>query len=583
VDVSATLILKYLSQADTSTPSYRLNRLLRDWSETTSTWNIYSTGNNWGTAGAKNSTTDYDGAVSKTGTFGNATNFELSDDATFNGIVEGWLNGTYTNNGFVMANTSGGTNNYKNFGADDDATSTNRPYLSITYRRGAGLAQFPASTNLDVVGGSLGCSIVLDSTTTYYTVAEIADNVSATVIAYDGTESLVGDGADADYAWTGQFEAATIASGTQYFLVSDITISDIVSVVLSNVGDITEDRMFAISPGGGGAVDLSTVAKTTELTAVHDAIQSVTTDGTWGLPAIATLVGNASTALTDWTRYQPQSTKYPIVCYPTDTDIGTLFVPEGVYLQEDASLELLASFSADAATPDMEISVRNDAGNALISFNARDAYHAGSWSFSRESLAQIDSTTRYILRMRYEIPSSALTASGTGALHVIGTYRNPMYGTQPINNTVAMYSKQLEGSELDAVQASITAVDVSLASLDTEINKINPSSSVIYMASGVEIRGATWTGTRYEAAPGYCNVVTGCPAVIQKTLDDGTKWNLFLHYEETNLNVPVPVAFVEDGAWTVSAGKVTAANATDAVRATGQSEDVLWYTEVSGF
>ena len=99
-------------------------RVFRVWVEDQATWNVYSTGNNWGTAGCKNTTTDRSST-----SMGSAT------------IAAGWVNFTLgltefaslraSNNGMIIMDASGtaGTNL---FYARDAADPANAPKLTVT-------------------------------------------------------------------------------------------------------------------------------------------------------------------------------------------------------------------------------------------------------------------------------------------------------------------------------------------------------------------------------------------------------------------------------------------------------------------
>jgi hypothetical protein len=84
--------------------TFRVYRLLRDWDLTTATWNNYSTGNAWGTAGAGNTTTDYDGAAEVAATVfntGDAVNTvkSFSMDPT---IMTQMIDGTLPDYGWII-------------------------------------------------------------------------------------------------------------------------------------------------------------------------------------------------------------------------------------------------------------------------------------------------------------------------------------------------------------------------------------------------------------------------------------------------------------------------------------------------
>lgn len=61
--VGGGLILTAYSEASTNTRTLYAHRILQDVNFSQLTWNIFSTGNNWSTAGCKDSTNDYDGAI----------------------------------------------------------------------------------------------------------------------------------------------------------------------------------------------------------------------------------------------------------------------------------------------------------------------------------------------------------------------------------------------------------------------------------------------------------------------------------------------------------------------------------------
>lgn len=101
---SATLRL-YDTGADlaTNTRTMFANRLKRAWVETEATWNQYSSGNNWATAGGGTNAADVDftafGNVSMPGTEV-AGYVEITLNAS---MVQDWLDGTFTNNGLMLS------------------------------------------------------------------------------------------------------------------------------------------------------------------------------------------------------------------------------------------------------------------------------------------------------------------------------------------------------------------------------------------------------------------------------------------------------------------------------------------------
>jgi hypothetical protein len=142
VTVTAVTLGMYLTNSDEAA-SHTINiyRALRAWNVSQTTWNVYTTGNNWTTAGALSSGNDRAASTSGqiTGvqtplvwvTVTQTTTGGLIDD------VQGWINGTVTNNGWHLErNGTGNDSQYRIF-TDSDGTNGERPYLSVTYTTGA--------------------------------------------------------------------------------------------------------------------------------------------------------------------------------------------------------------------------------------------------------------------------------------------------------------------------------------------------------------------------------------------------------------------------------------------------------------
>jgi hypothetical protein len=114
-----------------------VHRLLKNWVEAQATWNIYSTGNNWGTGGASGDGVDRVAVASST----------LAMDATpaggfvsFTGLradVQGFIDGSLNNYGWlIMTPTAEGSSAtvYNRFFSLDYGVAGNRPKLVVTYR-----------------------------------------------------------------------------------------------------------------------------------------------------------------------------------------------------------------------------------------------------------------------------------------------------------------------------------------------------------------------------------------------------------------------------------------------------------------
>jgi len=132
--VSLAQLYLYNAQADAASTDIVMDiyPVLRAWVESQCTWNVYTTGNNWGTAGCNNTTTDRE-AVSigaTTWVNGEATATEHRIALTTE-KVQAWVNGSLTNNGMLLRYTSGTGGFFP--ASSDHATATSRPKLVISY------------------------------------------------------------------------------------------------------------------------------------------------------------------------------------------------------------------------------------------------------------------------------------------------------------------------------------------------------------------------------------------------------------------------------------------------------------------
>jgi len=112
----------------------RMHRCLRAVVGAQATWNIWSTGNNWGTAGCSNSSNDYDGAVE----LGNMSvpaaptlNVPMSMTVLATEFQK-LFDGTYTNNGIVLFMDTQ-IDDLTQYASQDNTTPAYRPYFTVTY------------------------------------------------------------------------------------------------------------------------------------------------------------------------------------------------------------------------------------------------------------------------------------------------------------------------------------------------------------------------------------------------------------------------------------------------------------------
>lgn len=112
-------------------------RCKRTWGETTATWNTYDGSNNWGTAGADNTTSDREttesGSISMP-----ATEVAGYVDITLTvADIQAMVSGSYTNNGFVLRMATE-TDDCHKFSDRSGNTTANKPQLVVTYTAPSG-------------------------------------------------------------------------------------------------------------------------------------------------------------------------------------------------------------------------------------------------------------------------------------------------------------------------------------------------------------------------------------------------------------------------------------------------------------
>lgn len=117
------------------TRTLALYQCLRGWVEAQATWNIWSTGNNWTTAGAGSDGNDYSSTELGSVSVASTGNKDITLNSSGLAVVQGWIDGTIANNGFVLRNTAETTQkNY--FAASDHATANSRPKIVVEYTAG---------------------------------------------------------------------------------------------------------------------------------------------------------------------------------------------------------------------------------------------------------------------------------------------------------------------------------------------------------------------------------------------------------------------------------------------------------------
>jgi len=115
----------YGSEANFVLSAYRV---IRVWTAAAATWNTATTGVAWGTAGCANTTTDRSGTAEYTRTVGYAT-MGVYLSGTVTSLVQGWVDGTYTNSGVLL--TGSAVDSAGIFNTVDNAA--NKPQLYVAY------------------------------------------------------------------------------------------------------------------------------------------------------------------------------------------------------------------------------------------------------------------------------------------------------------------------------------------------------------------------------------------------------------------------------------------------------------------
>ncbi len=134
---SVTLTLN-MSDPDTGN-NIEFYRCLRNWVETQATWNEFSTGNSWATAGGRGT-----GDSSASASLASAP--PLSGDVNFSGAglvadVQAWVDGSVANNGWLLKHALDPAASglfLDNATVSSEGTDGLRPRLSVTYTDGGG-------------------------------------------------------------------------------------------------------------------------------------------------------------------------------------------------------------------------------------------------------------------------------------------------------------------------------------------------------------------------------------------------------------------------------------------------------------
>jgi len=142
-----------LNVVNASNDSYQVHEMKRDWVESESTWNLYSSTNGWEIPGALGSQDRGDmvlGSFSPTGTGPYVINLNSEGMA----LVQAWVDNPTSNHGFIIAN--GTATDGADFDSREALTANNRPKLTVLYYDP--LADIVINANYD--SGSIGSYII---------------------------------------------------------------------------------------------------------------------------------------------------------------------------------------------------------------------------------------------------------------------------------------------------------------------------------------------------------------------------------------------------------------------------------------
>lgn len=149
VTVSAVEVGLFLNSASGGVQTFSIFRTLRAWVEAQATWNQYSTGNNWQTAGAAGAL-DISASLQDLSMGGTINQYYTWTAAALNAVFENWINGSVVNNGLAWKHTAVdlNSNTFRTFASSRNVDGE-RPYVTITYAAAGGATPVPP----DLIGG----------------------------------------------------------------------------------------------------------------------------------------------------------------------------------------------------------------------------------------------------------------------------------------------------------------------------------------------------------------------------------------------------------------------------------------------
>lgn len=134
---SAVLSLYATTDQASNSGNFQIFRCKRNWVDSESTWNIYSTGNNWQTAGAggandRETTPIAELTLTASETLNEFKDWTLSGVTSKDDLDWGLENDAGFTGGFFIKTENENDDSYF-FSSFDEATAANRPKLTVTY------------------------------------------------------------------------------------------------------------------------------------------------------------------------------------------------------------------------------------------------------------------------------------------------------------------------------------------------------------------------------------------------------------------------------------------------------------------
>jgi len=126
------VLIRFVSITETAAlDSVEAYVIKRDWVETQATWNIYSTGNNWGTAGAFDSDDIYMTGADTTNGLQASADTHYVNITNCTRQVAGVDSAVSHRGFFIKATRESGVTQYRNFASSSNGTAANRPMIMV--------------------------------------------------------------------------------------------------------------------------------------------------------------------------------------------------------------------------------------------------------------------------------------------------------------------------------------------------------------------------------------------------------------------------------------------------------------------